>query len=217
MLSLSRAKLRLPIHWQKIIDHQKLLLHMQYGSLYQRMCHLAEEAVQYRKENLRLATSSKSLPDPTKIRNILCSGPNEEVIREGTCMVDASDFSTLACDRYVNGYSVDTICLKFLNENSHQHSVSTIIQPRVGKTGTPVLQPDGDALFGNSVVQDAKCILTPFHFSSLQHCGLTCFQVASKTVYFDNGLKINAPKDVPVVIKNRLNGFVLLSKQNIFQ
>ncbi len=43
-------------------------------------------------------------------------------------------------------------------------------------------------------------------FTAIHHNtrGLLCFDVASKTVHFDDRLKINAPKEVILVIKNML-------------
>lgn len=191
-------------------------------ALYQRMCQLAKEAFQFKEEKRWLATKSKSLPDLAKVRQILCnSRAHDEVIREGSCIMDASDFSnfsTLACERYVNGFTIDRICLKFLGENM---PINIVYLPSYSQTwakqGPQYFRQMVLPFFGHCAVQDAKYILTPFHFGSLQHWGLMCFEVETKTVYFDDGLKINSPNDALIVIKNMLTGFELIPKKNIFQ
>ena len=69
----------------------------------------------------------------------------------------------------------------------------------------------------NCAVQDAKYILIPFYFATPQQWGLLCFDVAAKTVYFDDGLKLSPPRDILVVIKNVLSGFELLSHNVSFR
>ena len=79
--------------------------------LYQTVCSLASEAVSFREEESWPANNSSSVSDLTKVRDVLCnSRPNEEIIRQGMCIMDATDFSTLACERYVNGFTIDSVC-----------------------------------------------------------------------------------------------------------
>lgn len=62
-----------------------------------------------------------------KVRDVLNnSKQKEEIIRQGTCIMDASDFSTLACECYVDGFAIDAICLKFLEESK---SVEVVFLP----------------------------------------------------------------------------------------
>jgi len=77
--------------------------------LYQTMNSLASEAVSFREERW-LANNSSPVSDLNKVRDVLCnSRPNEEIITQGTYIMDANDFSTLGCERYVNGFTIDTI------------------------------------------------------------------------------------------------------------
>ena len=187
--------------------------------LYQTMCSLAAEAVRFREENLWLANGSNSLPDLTKVRAVLCnSRPHEEISRQGTCIMDATDFSTLACERYVNGFTIDVICLRFLEEDKPTNFVYLSSYSQTwAKQGPRYFSQMVMPFFTHCAVQDATCLLAPFHFDSPQHWGLLCFDVASKTVYFDDGLKINPPREVILVIKNMLSGFELLSQNVIFK
>ena len=54
--------------------------------------------------------------------------------------------------------------------------------------------------------KDATCILSPVHFENPQHWGLLCLDVATTTIYFDDGLKISPQRDILTVIKNMLKG-----------
>ena len=187
--------------------------------LYQTMCSLASEAVSFREEERWLANNSSSVSDLTKVRDVLWnSRPNEEVIRQGTCIMDATDFSTLACERYVNGFTIDTVCLKFLEDSKPTNLVYLSSYSQTwAKQGPRYFSQMVMPFFGHCAVQDATYILSPFHFDSPQHWGLLCFDVENRTVYFDDGLKIYQPRDILVVVKNMLTGFELLSHNNSFQ
>ena len=87
----------------------------------------------------------------------------------------------------------------------------------LGKQGPQYSSQMVMPFFGHCAVQDATCILSSFHFDSQQHWGLLCFDVANRTVYFDDGLKIYQPKDILVVVENTLTGFALLSHNISFQ
>ena len=187
--------------------------------LYQTMCSLASEAVSFREEKRWLANNSSSVSDLTEVRDVLCnSRPNEEIIRQGTCIMDATDFSTLACERYVNGFTIDTVCLKFLEDSKPTNLVYLSSHSQTwAKQGPRFFSQMVMPFFGHCAVQDAAYILAPFHFDSPQHWGLLCFDVASRTVHFDDGLKIAQPRDILVVIKNMLTSFQLLSHNVSFQ
>lgn len=187
--------------------------------LYQTMCRLASEAVSFREEERWLANNSSSVSDLNKVRDVLCnSRPNEEIIRQGTYIMDANDFSTLACERYVNGFTIDTVCLKFLEDSKPTNLVYlTSYSQSWAKQGPRYFSQMVMPFFGHCAVQDATYILSPFHFDSPQHWGLLCFDVASRTVHFDDGLKIDQPRDLLVIVKNMLTGFQLLSNNACFQ
>ena len=68
-----------------------------------------------------------------------------------------------------------------------------------------------NSIFSQCQVADAKCILTPLHFERPQHWGLLCFDVCSKTVFFDNGLKISLQSDTLHIVKNMLCAFRAMS------
>lgn len=61
------------------------------------------------------------------------------------------------------------------------------------------------------------CILSPIHFDSPKHWGLICFDTTTKTIYFDDGLKVSPPRDTVTVVKNMLGGFEALANTTAFQ
>ena len=181
--------------------------------VFQTMCNLAKEAVKIREEEEWLAKGNDVLLDLTSVRDLLLnSRPNDEVLKQGMCIMDVSDFSTLACERYVNGFTIDTVCLKFLEESK---TTNIVYLPSFSQTwakqGPGYFSQKVKQFFTHCAVEDAKCIMTPVHFDTPQHWGLLCFDTASKTVYFDDGLKLSPPRGTRTVLKNMLGSFELLS------
>ena len=187
--------------------------------VFQTMCNLAKEAVKIREEEEWLAKGNDVLLDLTSVRDLLLnSRPNDEVLKQGMCIMDVSDFSTLACERYVNGFTIDTVCLKFLEESK---TTNIVYLPSFSQTwakqGPGYFSQKVKQFFTHCAVEDAKCIMTPVHFDTPQHWGLLCFDTASKTVYFDDGLKLSPPRGTRTVLKNMLGSFELLSNHIGFQ
>lgn len=187
--------------------------------VFQTMCSLASEAIRVREDQCWFAKSRETVPGFTKVEDALYnSRPKEEIIRQGVCIMDATDFSTLACERYVYGFTIDTVCLTFLEESRPTEVVYLpSFSQAWAKQGAQYFSQMVIPFFANCAVQDAKCILSPFHFATPQHWGLLGFDVAVKTVYFDDGLKLSPPRDTLVVIRNMLRGFELLSHNVIFK
>lgn len=70
--------------------------------------------------------------------------------------------------------------------------------------------------FSHCSADAASIIPTPIHSLSKQHWRLLCFDVVSRNVYFDDGLKIVSPQSTLIVIKNMVNGFSVLSSGSRF-
>ena len=70
---------------------------------------------------------TRSTLTPQKINKIgelpFDSEPQEEILKIGDVIVDAKDLSTLAAERYLNGFVVDAACMKYsekaMSRNSH--------------------------------------------------------------------------------------------------
>lgn len=79
------------------------------------------------------------------------------------------------------------------------------------KQGAEYFRHKVPPFFAHCSIENATRILTPVHFESPQHWGLLCFDVKTKTIYFDDGLKISFPHDALCGIQNMLSGFRVLS------
>ena len=101
---------------------------------------------------------------------LLTSRPNDEILRHGNFIMDVSDFGTLACERYVYGFTIDVISLKLLARSS---PTSVIYLPSFSqmwaKRGTEFLRHKVPPLFAHCSIENATCILTPVHFATPQH------------------------------------------------
>ena len=65
--------------------------------------------------------------------------------------------------------------------------------------------------FSQCQVADVLCILTLVHFERPQHWGLLYFDVCSRTVFFDDGLKIRPQSDTLCIVQNMLCIFKTMS------
>lgn len=185
--------------------------------VFKKMCNLSSEAARVNEEKRWL--SQPCVPDVTKVRELLLNArPHDEVIRHGQFVMDVSDLSTLACERYISGFSIDVISLKLVEKSE---PTSVIYLPSFcqiwAKQGVEYFKHKVAPFFESCQAKDATCILTPVHFESPLHWGLLCFDVTTKTVYFDDGLKIQPPSGTLSVVQNMLGGFKALSHNAIEQ
>ena len=84
--------------------------------VFKKMCNLSSEAARINEEKRWL--SQACVLDVTKVKELLLNArPHDEVIRHGQFLMDVSDLSTLACERYINGFSIDVISLKLVEKS----------------------------------------------------------------------------------------------------
>jgi len=84
--------------------------------VFEKMCMLSSESAKVNAEKRWL--SQPSAQDVSKVKEILLNErPSDEVLRHGQFVIDSSGFSMLACERYVNGFTIDVVSFKLL-ENS---------------------------------------------------------------------------------------------------
>lgn len=185
--------------------------------VFKKMYNLSSEAARITEEKRWL--SQPCVPDVTKVKELLLNArPHDEVIRHGQFLMDVSDLSTLACECYINGFSIDVISLKLVEKSE---STSVIYLPSFSqmwaKQGVEYFKHNVIPFFESCPAEDATCIVTPVHFESPLHWGLLCFDVTTKTVYFDDGLKIQHPSGTLSIVQNMLGGFKALSHNSIEQ
>ena len=95
--------------------------------------------------------------------------------------MDATDFSTLGCERYINGFTIDTMCMKFLEESKPIKIVSLPSSSQTwAKQGAKYFSQQVNTFLGHCAVEDAEYILSPVHFDTPQHWGSLCFDTAAK-------------------------------------
>ena len=60
------------------------------------------------------------------------SKPQEEILRIGDVMVDAEDLSTLAGERYISDFMIDTACLRYSEQPMQKIPIPCIIYTNLG-------------------------------------------------------------------------------------
>lgn len=180
--------------------------------VFQTMCRLSSEAGKVNEERTWLS-QTPSVPGVSMIKKLLFNRrPHDEVISHREFILDVSDFSTLACERYLNGFAIDVVSFKLL-ERTKQAGIIYLpsFSQLWAKQGVEVFKHKVGSFLPRSQAADALCILTPVYFQRPQHFGLLCFDVCSRTVFFDDGLKISPPSDALRIIENMLCAFKALS------
>ncbi|KAK3696833.1 hypothetical protein QZH41_011721 [Actinostola sp. cb2023] len=182
-----------------------------------KLCSVAEVCMAVRQEEDWLSMFNQQ--QTSGIRDILYNcRADDEVMRDGLCIMDTHDFSTIACERYVNGFAIDTVCLETLKVSQ---STSVVYLPTFcqtwAKQGVQFFRHRVSRLCPSTNLGTAKLILTPVHDKNKQHWGLLCFNIQSKVVYYDDGLKKCPPSGTLQVIKNMLGGFEALTSKADFK
>ena len=84
--------------------------------VFQKICELDSDTLNVRQEISWLSQKPDAL-NTSKIKDILMnSRVNDVMLQQGQIIMDLSDFCTLACERYVNSFAIDTTYLAFLGE-----------------------------------------------------------------------------------------------------
>lgn len=186
--------------------------------VFAKMCALASEALKL-KEELRWLSQTPPSPETVKVREVLeNSRPNDVVLQQGCSIMDVKDFSSLACERYVNSFAIDTICLTILRESKEMDIVYLPCYSQTwAKQGPQFFNHKVSSYFDSCPVDRARVIFLPLHFPRQKHWGLVCFDTTTKTVFFDDGLKIIPTRDILTVVKNMLSGFENVSNDSRFK
>ena len=129
------------------------------------MCRLSTEAGKVNEERKWLSQTT-SVPGVSMVEELhFNSRPHDEVLRHQEFILDVSDFSTLAHERYVNGFTIDIVSFKFLERTKH---AGIIYLPSFSqlwaKQGVEFFKHKVHSMFSQCQVADAKYILTPVHF-----------------------------------------------------
>ena len=185
--------------------------------VFEKICALESDASNLRQEICWLS-QTPGAQNTAGIKDALINARLHDVIlQQGQSMMDLSDFCTLACERYVTRFAIDT-CLTFLKEEKQSNVVYLPCYSQSwAKQGAQYFSRKVSGYFSHCSVDAANIILTPVHIPARRHWGLLCFDAVSRTAYFDDGLKIVPPRSTVPVVKNMLNGFSVLSNDSRFK
>ena len=185
--------------------------------VFEKMCALASDASNLRQEICWLSQTPEAQTTAVIKDALVNSMLHDVILQQGQSIMDLSDFCTLACERYVNSFAIDTTCLTFLKEQKESNVVYLPCYSQSwAKQGAQYFSQKVSGYFTHCPADAVRIILTPIHIPSRRHWGVLCFDAVSRTVYFDDGLKIPPQSTVPVV-KNMLNGFSVLSNDSRFK
>lgn len=191
---------------------------VQSVKVFAKMCSLASDALQL-KEELRWLSQTPHSPETVEIREVLeSSRPNDVVLQQGHSIMDVKDYSTLVCERYVNSFAIDTICLTILKESKEMDIVYLPCYSQTwAKQGTQFFKHKVSSYFESCPVDRARIIFFPVHFPCHKHWGLVCFDTTTSTVFFDDGEKIFPTRDILTVVRNMLSAFETVSNNSRFK
>lgn len=187
--------------------------------VFEKMCALESDASNLRQEICWLSQTPEAQNNAGIKQDALFNSMLHDVIlTPGKSIMDLSDFCTLACERYVNSFAIDTTCLTFLKEEKQSNVVYlSCYSQSWAKQGAQYFSQKVSGYFSHCSVDAVNIILTPIHIPSRQHWGVLCFDAVSRIAYFDDGLKIVPPQSTVPVVKNMLNGFSVLSNDSRFK
>lgn len=135
------------------------------------------------------------------------SKPEQEILRVKDVFVDANDISALVGERYLNGFLIDALCLKYSEEAILSGSTSlylpSLTQTWVSSGSLPHLKSKLKPYLSGRNLAGIHWILSPVHVNG-NHWGLLCLNMASRQVFYDDGLKWNCPSDVPEIVRKLL-------------
>ena len=142
------------------------------------------------------------------IRSLLFdSEPQEEILKIGDVIVDTNDLSTLAAERYLNGFVIDAACMKYSEEamsrNSHSLYLPSFTQTWASSSNLLFLKSKLKPYLSGRVLNNIIWILTPIHVNG-NHWGLLCLNMVQRQAFYDDGLKQNPPRNMVDIVDNLL-------------
>lgn len=170
-------------------------------------CHLASMQREYNEEMSWLVSSPdrRSLDDSEimRLRNFLQNSPHDPQRVVASCdgqNVDFKSISTLVGERYIDNFAIN-YCLKktLILKNKGQQRSSILCLPSAAfiwlENG--LVQPIKTIIMKDlKHPENLKFVLMPLHFPTIRHWGLICVDLEKSTVWFDDGLAVNPPKNL---------------------
>ena len=161
------------------------------------------------KEEERWLQSSNGVLTDTQIKEVASllfdSEPEQEILRVNDVIVDANDLSSLAAERFVTGFVIDVLCLKFCEEAIMAKDSQSLYLPSFTQTwascgSIPYLKSKLKPYVSGRNLSEVQWILTPIHVNG-NHWGLLCINMVLREVFYDDGLKVNHPSNINEIVQ----------------
>lgn len=138
--------------------------------MFQKICELDSDTLNVRQEISWLSQKPDAL-NTSKIKDVLMNlRVNDVMLQQGQIIMDLSDFCTLACERYVNSFAIDTTCLAFPGEEKLSGVLYLPCYSQSwAKQGALFFSQKVSWYFSHCSADAASIIPTPIHIPSKQH------------------------------------------------
>lgn len=157
------------------------------------------------KEEERWLQSSNGALTGTQIKEVgsllFDSEPEQEILRINDVIVDANDLSSLACERFVTGFVIDALCLKFCEEAMGKSLyLPSFTQTWASCGSLPYVKSKLKPYISGRNLSEIQWLLTPIHVNG-NHWGLLCINMVLREVFYDDGLKLNHPSNLCEIVQ----------------
>ena len=157
------------------------------------------------KEEERWLQSSNGALTGTQIKEVASllfdSEPEQEILCIHDVIVDANDLSSLAAERFVTGFVIDALCLKFCEEAMGKSLyLPSFTQTWASCGSLPYLKSKLKPYISGRNLSEIQWLLTPIHVNG-NHWGLLCINMVLREVFYDDGLKLNHPSNLCEIVQ----------------
>ncbi|XP_031560199.1 uncharacterized protein LOC116296333 [Actinia tenebrosa] len=151
------------------------------------------------------------------IKNVLGNlRPEQTVLKHDHLNLDATDVSSLVGERYVSGFCLSVVCLKFLEEVKLHGNTGVVFLPTLTQMWILSLATSKELrekLINYIAIEDLRnlsLVLLPLHVKQC-HWGLLCLDVGSKKLFYDDGLHWAPPNQAVELTKKLLDALKEMS------
>lgn len=159
------------------------------------------------KQKVRQELNWLSGVDDNDIREMLLSlRPSEEFLNIDGSFIDAKDFSNLACDRYVDGYTIDMSCRLFLKKRTQISTTAYLASHTLtwATAGYQFLNGKVAPLIEIQRIDTLEKFICPVHVDGC-HWGILCIDFVQDIAYYDDGMHMEPPNNLSALVMILLN------------
>lgn len=136
--------------------------------------------------------------------------PEQTVLHCSPLVLDTGDLVSLISERYVTGFCINVVCMKYQELARAQNKHNAVFLPSVAQTWLTSSAADSDIqerltpFLSNSDPDLINKVLMPIHVNNC-HWGLLYLDGHSKTALYDDGLKTPPPPTLNAIAKRVLS------------